>query len=167
MSFTNRVCQALHEEHSATVALMERLDRLIVRHRRDEPPNAKDAVVAKLLSDLTTGLTIELQRHFTVEEDHLFAYLDATGDQGIGAHLLDEHEIIRPLAARITELARGAAASGFDEERWQEFHRSGRELCERLQSHVQKEEMILLPAIDDGMDAETEARLLAEYVETV
>jgi hemerythrin-like domain-containing protein len=166
MNFTNRICQVLHEEHAATIALLQRLEQLTARHRRDDPPNVKDGFVAKLLSDLATSLTIELERHFAVEEEHLFAYLDAAGDQGIGAHLLDEHKVIRPLVARVTALARRAAAGGFDAESWKEFHRTGRELCERLQAHAEKEEMALLPAIEDGMDAETETRLLAEYVET-
>jgi len=165
MNFTNRICQALHEEHVATVALMHRLEQLTMRHGRDDPPNVKDGLVAKLLSDLATSLTAELQRHFAVEEDHLFTYLDAAGDHGISAYLLDEHQVIRPLVVRVTELARRAAVSGFDGESWKEFHRSGRELCERLQAHVEKEEMALLPAIEDGMDAETEEHLLAGYVE--
>jgi hypothetical protein len=29
MSFTNRISQTLHEEHRATIALMERLEQLI------------------------------------------------------------------------------------------------------------------------------------------
>ena len=32
--FTNRISQTLHEEHCATVALMERLEQLLARHRR-------------------------------------------------------------------------------------------------------------------------------------
>ena len=31
MSFTNRISQMLHQEHRATVALMERLEQLIGR----------------------------------------------------------------------------------------------------------------------------------------
>ena len=34
MSFTNRISQTLHEEHRATIALMERLEQLMARHRR-------------------------------------------------------------------------------------------------------------------------------------
>jgi hypothetical protein len=34
-------------------------------------------------------------------------------------------------------------------------------------AHVQKEEMALLPVIEDNMDPETEARLYQEYVENV
>jgi len=55
---------------------------------------------------------------------------------------------------------------GFDHAGWDEFRRRGQELCERLLAHVQKEEMALLPLIEESMDADTEARLLHDYVET-
>jgi hypothetical protein len=41
MNFHNRVCQKLHEEHAAVIALMERLAQTIARHR-DSAPDAKD-----------------------------------------------------------------------------------------------------------------------------
>ena len=58
-----------------------------------------------------------------------------------------------------------AAAQGFDAARWDEFRRLGQELCERMLMHVQKEEMALLPLLEETMDAETEARLYEDYVE--
>jgi len=166
MSFTNRISQTLHDEHGATVALMERLEQLIARQRRRGPPNARDSTVAKLLSDLSTGVQAEVQRHFAFEEDRLFTYLGANGDEAIGAHLTDEHTVMRPIGVRVAKLARNAATTGFDEATWEEFCRLGQELCERMLAHVQKEEMALLPLIEDSMDAETEARLVEEYLET-
>ena len=38
MTFTNRISQTLHDEHGATVALMERLEQLLARGRRAGPP---------------------------------------------------------------------------------------------------------------------------------
>jgi len=166
MRFTNRISQALHEEHRATVALMERLEQLIARHRRGDPPDTRDSAVAKLLSDLTTGLEHEVQRHFAFEEDRLFTYLGAAGNEAIGAHLTDEHTVMRPLGDQVVKLAREAMTTGFDGPKWKEFCRVGHELCERLLAHVQKEEMALLPLIEESMDAETEASLVQEYLET-
>ena len=166
MSFTNRISQALHEEHRATVALMERLEQLIARYRRGGPPDTRDGAVAKLLSDLSTGVEDEVQRHFGFEEDRLFAYLSAIGDEAIGTHLTDEHSVMRPIGVRVAGLAREAATTGFDGPKWQEFCRVGQELCERMLAHVQKEEMALLPLIEESMDPETEARLVQEYLET-
>ncbi len=166
MSFTNRVSQTLHEEHRSTVALMERLEQFIARHRRGGPPSVSDTAAARLLSDLATGVESEVQRHFAFEEEQLFTYLSAIGDEAIGAHLTDEHAAIRPIGARLAQLAREAAATGFAATKWEEFRQTGQELCERMLAHVQKEEMALLPLIEESMDAETEARLLQQYNET-
>lgn len=164
--FANRVSQVLHDEHRATIALMERLEQLIVRYRTT-PADSKDAIVSKLLRDLSTEVQSEVERHFGFEEEQLFPYLEAAGDEAIGAHLTSEHQAMRPLGVRVAELARQAASEGFDQARWDEFRRVGQELCERMLSHVQKEEMALLPLLDEVMDPEAEARLYEAYNETI
>src|SRR5664280_3675638 len=93
MNFDNRVCQKLHEEHAAVIALLELMMQTIARHRNDVP-DAKDPMVAKLMSDLAAELPGEVERHFAFEEAELFPYLSETGNQGIGAHLTYEHTII-------------------------------------------------------------------------
>ena len=165
MNFTNRVSQQLHEEHRATVALMERLEQMIARHRRSGPPAVDGAAVKQLLTDLVSGVQGEIERHFSFEEDQLFTYLTEIGDEAIGAHLTEEHRAIRPIGSRIAMLARDAATQGFDATKWNEFCRLGQELSERLLMHVQKEEMALLPLLEADMDADTEDRLYREYVE--
>ncbi len=160
----NRIVQALHDEHGATVALMERFEQLLARHRREQVPDAGEAGVAQLLSELSVSLPGEVERHFAFEEEQLFPYLAAAGDVGIGAHLTDEHSAMRPIGNRVATLARNAAAQGFDAAGWHEFRRLGQELCDRLLAHVQKEEMALLPLLEESMDADTEARLYEEYV---
>jgi len=167
MSFSNQISQTLHEEHRATVALMERLEQLITRHRRGATPDSSDRAVAQLLSDLSIALTVDVERHFAFEEDQLFPYLQAGGDGAIGAHLSDEHSAIRPLSVHLASLARSASATGFDNARWEEFSRVGQEVYERMLTHVQKEEMALLPLLDEAMDADTAARLYQDYVEHV
>ncbi len=165
MSFENRISQALHDEHAATVALMERLEQMLLRWRRSGPPDATDVGVARLLPDLSAGIEAEIERHFAFEENHIFTYLEAIGDAEIGSHLADEHAAIRPIGARVAAVARTAAANGFAPAEWEEFMRLGQELSDRLLAHVQKEEMALLPVIEENMDPETEARLFQEYVE--
>ncbi len=165
MSFTNRIAQGLHDEHRATIALMERLEQLLTRYRRS-PQGKDDVAVEQLLSDLTTGIEGEVERHFAFEEDRLFTYLDSMGDEAIGAHLTQEHAAIRPLGTQIVKLARQARDGGFDEVAWGEFRRVGQELSERLLAHVQKEEMALLPVLEEGMNAETEMALFEEYFQT-
>ena len=60
---------------------MERLTQTIARDRSGVP-NAKDPMVAKLMSDLAAELPGEVERHFAFEEDHLFPYLSEAGNQG-------------------------------------------------------------------------------------
>jgi hemerythrin-like domain-containing protein len=166
MNFANRVSQVLHEEHRATIALMERLEQALARQRAT-PPDRADPAVAQLLSDLSAGLEAEVQRHFDFEENQLFPYLAAAGDEAIGEHLTSEHQAMRPLGMRMAALAREASAGGFDQERWEEFRRLGNEICDRMLSHVQKEEMALLPLLDEVMDADAEARLYEEYTDNL
>ena len=163
MSFSNRISQTLHEEHQATVALMERLEQLIARNRRSPPANERG--VAQLLDELSRELGADVERHFAFEEAQLFTYLDAIGDKAIGAHLAGEHAAMRPLGTLLAALARNARDNGFDGSGWDEFRHIGGELCERMLAHVQKEEMALLPLLEESMDDQTEARLYASYVE--
>lgn len=163
MTFSNRICRQLEEEHAATVQLMDRLSQLLARHPRSTPPRGDDRAVGQFLADLASAIETDLARHFSFEERALFPYLDANGEAEIGAHLADEHAVIRPLGERLVALSRGAGA-GFDEARWSEFRKVGQDLCDRLTGHAQKEDSALLPLLEDTMDAETEAKLYDEYV---
>lgn len=165
MNFSNRVSQKLHEEHRATVTLIERLVNLLARQRQSGAPDVNDRGTAQLLADLAAGLEVEVLRHFAFEEDEIFSFLEAAGEAAIGEHLTSEHQIMRPLGVRLAALARSAAGKGFDAASWEEFRGVAGDLCQRLAAHVDKEEMALLPLLDETMDAATEARLYEQYVE--
>ena len=167
MNFSNRICQTLHEEHVATVTLLERLQQLLINRRNSGPPNTSDLTVARLLTDLASGLGREIDRHFAFEENHLFTYLVEMGNSGIGAQLTAEHRVILPLGTRVAEIARAVAGRAFTPAEWDEFVRSGRALADNLIPHAQKEDMALLPMIEANMDQETEAHLHQEYLETI
>jgi hemerythrin-like domain-containing protein len=164
MNFQNRVCQKLHEEHAAVIALMERLAQTIARHR-DNVPDAKDPMLAKLLNDLAADLPGEVERHFAFEEAELFSYLAEAGNQGIGKHLTYEHGVIRPIGTALVKLIGDVRVQGFDAARWAEFRRLGQQLNDCLVPHAQKEDMALLPMLDDLMDSEKEMQLYEKYVE--
>jgi hemerythrin-like domain-containing protein len=163
MTFSNRICQTLHDEHAAAMALMERIAYFLGRYPRGKPPDANDRAVAQLLNEIAPAIEADIERHFAFEEDKLFPFLDVVGAGAIGAHLTEEHKAIRPLGLRLTALSR-AATVGFDEASWDEFRKIGQELCDRLLAHAQKEDMALLPLLEDTMDAETEAKLYDKYV---
>jgi hemerythrin-like domain-containing protein len=165
MSFANRVNQTLHDEHGATTALVQRLQQVIARYRHSLP-SAGDLAVPRLFNDLSSGAA-EVKRHFAFEERALFPYLDAMGEEAMGMHLIQEHAALRPLWVRLAALACELAAQGLDEAKWAEFRRVGGELCEPMLAHVQKEEMALLPLLEECMDAPTEVRLYQEYADIV
>jgi len=163
MYFENRVCRKLHEEHDAVVALMERLAQTIARHR--ELPDANDPALARLMSDLVAELPGEITRHFDFEEAELFSYLADTGNDAIGRHLTYEHGLIRPIGAALVDLIGDMRANGIDAARWGEFRRLGQQLYDYLVPHARKEDMALLPMLDNVMDADTEVQLYEKYVE--
>jgi hemerythrin-like domain-containing protein len=160
----NRITQRLGEEHRATVSVMERLAALITSQRREAPEAGGGSAASHLLRELAGGVESEVMRHFDFEEQSLFALLEASGEAEIGAHLTEEHAAMRPLWERLAALARAGATAGFGEAGWSEFQRVGLELCERMLAHIQKEDIALLPLIEDSMDAETEQRLYDLYV---
>ena len=164
MNFSNRICQTLHDEHLANIALLQRVGQLLAQGR--DPPN-NDQPVQRLLSDLDSGMANEVKRHFDFEERALFAYLDSIGESAIGAHLTQEHSMLRPLIAQLCETANATKEHGFNAESWNQFRRLGAELCGQLSAHIHKEEMALLPLIEENMDPETEIRLYQDYMENV
>ena len=164
MNFSNRICQTLHDEHLANIALLQRVGQLLAQGR--DPPN-NDQPVRRLLSDLDSGMANEVKRHFDFEERALFAYLDSIGESAIGAHLTQEHSMLRPLIAQLCETAHATKEHGFNAESWNQFRRLGAELCGQLSAHIHKEEMALLPLIEENMDPETEIRLYQDYMENV
>jgi hemerythrin-like domain-containing protein len=166
MAFANRISQIMHDEHDATIALTTRLAQVIAQFPKGSAPNADDPSIAKLLTDLTVGVEREFNRHFDFEEEELFSYLTVYGDEAVGRHLTEEHVVIRRVGKALVKLADESRTVGFDAARWDEFRRLGRELCDLLGGHVQKEEMVLLPAVEETMDADTELRLYERYSAT-
>lgn len=158
--FANRISQTLHDEHRATIALMERLESMI---QRRQPMSVGDAEAAGLLRDLASAIDNDTLRHFDFEESHLFNLFQSVGDQLIGDHLTEEHAFMRPLGEKLAALARAAQHDGFDPARWREFQKVSAEFVQRMLIHVQKEEAALLPLIDDTMGSETEMRLYEVY----
>jgi hemerythrin-like domain-containing protein len=158
---SHRISQTLHDEHRATIAIMERLEEFIGRRA---PASLGDPAASRLLRDLVDAVEQDTSRHFDFEEAHLFPLFQSVGDQLIGDHLTEEHSFMRPVGEKLATLARAAQREGFDPAGWREFQRAAAEFAQRMVLHVQKEEMALLPLIDDLLDATTELRLRKIYV---
>ena len=62
-------------------------------------------------------------------------------------------------------MAKSARQDGFTDASWLQFRQSGVELIERMISHIQKEEMALLPMLEDIIDEDEDADLMMTYSE--
>jgi hemerythrin-like domain-containing protein len=142
---TRQVSRRLHEEHVATLALWSRVEAALAAGKAD----------AQLMRDAAASLAEEIAHHFDFEEKELFPRLAAAGEGDIAQLLEEEHATIRAAAARFIDLSRKDFSA--------ELRRLGLELAERLVSHVQKEEMSLLPVLDDLLDEDTDDALTAAY----
>ncbi len=162
MMFSRRTAQLLHEDHQATVVVIEGLDGLLARARK-RAPDVGDAKVLKILKAASGTIQEEISTHFAFEENELFTRLEEMGDVAIGEHLRAEHAALLPLGQKVAGLARDALASGFTTESWKQFRGLAGELIERMLMHIQKEEMAMLPALDELLDDEDDMELSTLY----
>jgi hemerythrin-like domain-containing protein len=153
MDFNRQISRRLHEEHEATLALWGRLEQALAR-LGNRPPAEEDL---RLVRECAAQLADEVTRHFAFEESELFPRLDAAGEGDIAGLLAEEHETIRTAARRFGALARDAGAQ------WMQLRPLGLELAERLVGHVQKEEMSLLPSLEDLLDEAADLELAGRY----
>jgi len=163
--FTLKFIKSLHEDHMATLAMLERLEVFLGRHAPGSPPAADSSEMVSLMTDLSALMEAEIGAHFSFEEEFLFPRFANIADAGIPMMLKGEHDVIRPIAERMTEMARSFRGGELTSETWAEFHRLGLELIEREVFHVQKEEMGFLPALDQMLDPDDEAELVMAYAE--
>ena len=163
MDFARHITRTLHEEHLATIALVNRMEDRIMAHRPGNPPDTADPEVGKLLRDIANSVEAEIQSHFAFEESSLFPRLEEMGDAGIGELLTEEHHVLLPIGEELVALARAAKEQGFSEESWGAFRRLAGEFAERMIAHIQKEEMGLLPVLDDIIDEDQDAELSTAY----
>ncbi len=166
MNLVRRTPQILHEDHQRTIEVIEALDRLLAQAKR-KPADTSDAQTSKTLSLAASAISQEVSAHFTFEETELFPRLEEAGDQAIGAHLRAEHAAILPLGQQVADLSKQALETGFTASSWQSYRNAAAELVERMFAHIQKEEMALLPMLDDLLDAETDMALAERYAGTV
>jgi hemerythrin-like domain-containing protein len=85
------------------------------------------------------------------------------GEDEVVAQLVVEHAAIRPVAATLAALGRSAPQNGFTAALWAESRATAAQLCASLRAHVEIEEQMLLPLLEESLDTETDAQLQAEY----
>ena len=154
MDFQRQIARRLHEEHAATLELWSRVEQTIGK---------RGAELEALIGRAAAALADDVARHFGFEETELFPRLTEAGEGDIAELLREEHGVIRGAAAQFDALARQLRAGELDDAGWQRLRVTALELAERLVSHVQKEEMSLLPALEDLLDEATDAELALAY----
>lgn len=164
MSFSRRTPQVLHEDHQETISVIEALDQMIAKAKRGTP-DVQDPTVRNTLEKTARIIGAEVNTHFTFEEDQLFTRLEAAGDVGIGMHLREEHRAILPLGLEVADLAGTALENGFNDAIWVDFRAKSGELIERMFAHIQKEEMALLPILDDLLEPDEDMEISIAYAE--
>jgi len=160
MNISRLTSLRLHEEHQANLDLLARIEQALVRmpHGGSGGPE-----LTKLVGTLGQHLAHEVRRHFEFEERELFPRMNGGDDGDLAALLLEEHEAIRAVSAEVLPLTRAATAGTLDAAGWGTLKRSTLELVERLTAHIQKEELALLPAVDDLLDEATDRDLVLAY----
>ena len=162
MEFNLNITRRLHEEHTATLTAWSRLEQQLAARGTQWPPAEGDEIASHLRA-CAGMLAQEVSQHFAFEEAQLFPRLEENGEGDIAQLLAEEHDVIREAAQQFSALQARAARGELDDAGWRTLKTVALELVERLVSHVQKEEMSLLPALDDLIDEETDRELITEY----
>lgn len=161
MNFSSQTSHTLHEEHRANLDLLGRTEQALARAPRGE--GARDPDLIKLIGALARSLEQDIDRHFGFEEQELFPRMREAGDGEIAMLLTEEHDAIRAVAEELLPLTRAAASGTLDAAGWDALKRGALEMVERQVAHIQKEEMALLPLLDDLLDEETDRQLAFDY----
>ena len=161
--FRFQITRALHDEHAAATALLQRLSAWLGQHGADAPPDAADAGAIRLLGDLAAAVEVEITVHFAFEEEALFPFLDDNGETDLGELYVAEHRVILPLGVDAAARARAARLTGFDAAGWAEFRRIAGEFADYLTRHAEAEEMALIPLLEDLLDEDSDERLAVAY----
>ncbi len=165
MYLDSQIAQLLHDEHQRTLDLMNRLEEAVTGRKAKAAPASDDAAAKALLADMHAELQATTGHHFNFEEENIFPALTAIGDVAIPHILRQEHDLLRNLSEYLLPVVEKARADGFTAETWKEFCELALELVERQISHIQKEEMGLLPTLSGLFEDDRDGELVMLYAE--
>ncbi|MDA1098691.1 MAG: hemerythrin domain-containing protein [Proteobacteria bacterium] len=165
MHYESRIAQVLHDEHLRVIDLMNRLEGFTTGRKAKLAPAKDDAAAGALLADLKAELQGVSGHHFNFEEENLFPALIAVGDVAIPHMLRQEHDLLRNLSEVMLPMVQEACSNGFTAEAWAAFRDLALELVERQITHIQKEEMGLLPALSGVFEEQQDGELALLFAE--
>jgi len=163
MNLNRAISRSLHEEHMATLDLLGRLERLLNDHPIATPPDVQQAETRMLMGTLKAAIRSEVTSHFAFEEDAIFPVLAEVGADDMNDILADEHKVLLPLGMDIADMAEAAGRDGFTPENWAKFTHISNDFIDNLRSHVDKEEMGMIPALEDNLTDEEDDALIKAY----
>ena len=161
MLFRRHTARTLHDEHRQQLSLLGRVEEALVRLPRAADRGAGE--LQALLASLARQNDADTVRHFDFEERELFPRLDAAGAGDIAALLTEEHAAMRDVGAELAPLLDAARRGTLADDGWQSLRQAALELVERQVAHIQKEEMALLPTLDELLDDDDDAQLAMAY----
>ena len=126
IKISSEVARMLHQEHLDTLAAMNTLEEMIDSRFRDRPPDVSRESARQQVGALIAAVDHDLYHHFQFEERDLFPILDQAGVGDMTAMLIQEHDAIRPLAARLRSVAVRALQGAFDKTTWREFREANK-----------------------------------------
>lgn len=157
MQLQRPISRQLHEEHMNALGLLGQFERILTGRNGSWPPPPSDPAWRAFAARLAEALVNEVDGHFALEEDTLFGPLSEAGNEELVELLLEEHATIRAVVGELLPLCalstRGATVEAGT---WQAIRTHGLELTERLSAHINKEEMSLVPAVEDLPHDETD-----------
>jgi hemerythrin-like domain-containing protein len=162
MDITRQVNRVLHDEHMHVQGLLNRLGNLLGQNF-DSAQALACADNQALLAALTPVLAGDLARHFRLEEEELFPRLVDAGEDDMVGLLREEHEALLPLADKVAQWVARAREGTLSTSDWAGFRHVGLAFVELQTSHIEKEELALLPALEDALDEDEDARICLDY----
>ena len=163
MGLNRRIPRVLHDDHVAVISMLQRFTAALDDVEPEQVPDIADGGFSGLLGELVIAVDGEIADHFALEEQDLFPALEAAGEGGLGAMLTEEHDVILPLGRRVAQKAELARKNGFDIESWKTFRRMGHEFAGMLIAHAEKEEIGLVPLLDEILEPDEDAQMADAY----
>ncbi len=158
----SQIANLLQDEHRSNLALLGRVENALVRAPRGA--KARSDELLGLMRELLHQTEHDVDRHFAFEESELFERMEDRGEGDIVGLLRQEHDAIRDVVAELVPLVKRSLDSTLDDAGWNALRTAALELVERQVSHIQKEEMSLLPMLEDMLDDEADRQLAMDYV---
>ena len=160
MQLQRYISRRLHEEHMNVLGLLDRFEQILTGRNGTWPPLPDDPAWRAFSAKLAEALANEVASHFTLEEDALFGRLIEAGNGDLVDLLLEEHATIRAVVAELLPLcALSTRSETVEPGTWRGIKTYGLELTERLSAHINKEELSLVPAVEELLDEETDREL--------